>query len=450
MNPTTGTGSTDEAVARAIEKNRREPQGRRATRAAAARMRWGWLAITAAMGIAVVVVSWSNYRGVLDAATMLDRGQALTLRLAVEQQLREGGGPEAEVAAIVAEQASEGLRFLAVYSEQGDLATRAGTPLGEVPQRIGRSEGGPRGSRTEEAAIAGGRIRIVSNSPRPPEGARRRGERERPAPLAFVMEFEPLTTQLTADARRTLLLSLVTALVLVTAGGVFWRMSQHREQVEHQLEHQRRLSAVGEMAAVLAHEIRNPLASLKGHAQLLAERLDAGAAERQKADRIVAEASRLEMLTTNLLDFARSAPLSRVPADPVAVLRAAADDAGPARIDIDTGGVVPRWSLDPDGMRQVLANVLRNALQASGNEDRVQAHVEAARDQLVYLVRDRGPGLPPGQESKIFEPFVTTRATGAGLGLSVALRLVRLHGGTITATNHPEGGAVFRITIPGD
>jgi len=76
--------------------------------------------------------------------------------------------------------------------------------------------------------------------------------------------------------------------------------------------------------------------------------------------------------------------------------------------------------------------------------------VTVERELLTYVVRDQGPGLPPGEETKIFEPFVTTRATGAGLGLAVAMRVVRLHGGTIVAANHPDGGAVFRIVIPAE
>jgi two-component system sensor histidine kinase HydH len=262
------------------------------------------------------------------------------------------------------------------------------------------------------------------------------------------MEFEPRTTQLTADARRMFLLSGVAAIALMVAGGVFWRMSQHRERFERQLEQQRRLGAVGEMVAVLAHEIRNPLASLKGHAQLLAEQLEAGAAERRRADRIVTEAGRLEQLTTNLLDFARSAQLTRLPIDPVALLRMAVEDVDPARIDIETAEALPRWSLDSNGVRRALANLLRNAVQASEETGRVQVRAAVERDQLIYVVRDHGPGLPAGQEATIFDPFVTTRATGAGLGLSVALRVVRLHGGTISASNHSDGGAVFRIAIP--
>jgi two-component system, NtrC family, sensor histidine kinase HydH len=316
-----------------------------------------------------------------------------------------------------------------------------------VPRHLSWSGGGRQGGRGPDIVTSvGDRARLVGGSPGPPDRARHRGDRL--GFRIFLIEFEPRTTQLTLGARRTFVLSGVAAITLMLAGGVFWRMSQHRERFERQLEQQRRLSVLGEMAAVLAHEIRNPLASLKGHAQLLAERLDAG--DRPRADRIVSEAGRLELLTANLLDFARGVHLERLLIDPVALLRAAIEDVDPTRIDIETDGPIPRWSLDSNGMRQVLTNVLRNAIQVSERTGRVHVRVAVEREGLTYAVRDHGPGLPPGEDTKIFEPFVTTRATGAGLGLAVALRVVQLHGGTIVAANHPEGGAVFRIAIPAE
>ena len=105
-----------------------------------------------------------------------------------------------------------------------------------------------------------------------PQAERRRGR-------SVLIEFEPLVAErLAAHAARALALGVVVALLLMAAAAVFWRMSQRHEEVQRRLEHQRRLGALGEMSAVLAHEIRNPLASLKGHAQLLAERLAAGSA----------------------------------------------------------------------------------------------------------------------------------------------------------------------------
>jgi two-component system sensor histidine kinase HydH len=229
---------------------------------------------------------------------------------------------------------------------------------------------------------------------------------------------------------------------------MFLRMSQRQDEAQRRLEHQRRLGALGEMSAVLAHEIRNPLASLKGHAQLLAERLDPGSSEGQKAERVVREATRLEALAANLLVFARSGGVHRAPADPAALLREATEEVGADVIDCAVQQAPPTWSLDAEGVRRTLANVLRNAVQASPPGARVEATVLCEHDCLVYIVRDSGPGFPATRIARLFDPFVTTRATGTGLGLAVAQRIVQMHGGTITADNAPGGGARVRISIP--
>jgi two-component system sensor histidine kinase HydH len=225
-------------------------------------------------------------------------------------------------------------------------------------------------------------------------------------------------------------------------------MSRRYEGAKRHFEEKRRLSLVGEMSAVLAHEIRNPLASLKGHAQLLLESLPAEGGDRAKVERVVREAVRLENLTSDLLDFVRSGELKATACDPAALLREAAEEAGGGRIDVRTDGAPQRWTLDPPRIRQVLVNVLRNALQASTAEDRVEAAVAEEESRLVFRVRDRGVGLPAGEEGRIFEPFHTTRVRGTGLGLAVARSIIERHGGTIGASNRPDGGAEVRIAIP--
>jgi two-component system sensor histidine kinase HydH len=99
-------------------------------------------------------------------------------------------------------------------------------------------------------------------------------------------------------------------------------------------------------------------------------------------------------------------------------------------------------------MRQALTNLLLNALEASPPGVPAEARVAAEGDALVFTIRDHGPGIPPGDAERIFEPFYTTRAKGTGLGLAVAQRIVHLHGGKVTAANDSSGGAVFRIVLP--
>jgi two-component system sensor histidine kinase HydH len=265
-----------------------------------------------------------------------------------------------------------------------------------------------------------------------------------------VLELEPVVSaEMLERATTALVLAGIVAAVLMVAGLVFWQFSQRIEENERRMEEQRRLTHLGEMSAVLAHEIRNPLASLKGHAQLLVERLPGGSPERRKADRVVEEATRLEGLTSDLLDFARSGPMEIKPTDPVALLRASAREVSNTAIHIEGEDAPQRWPLDADRFRRaVLSNLLRNAVQASPPDWPPQARVFLENGWLVFTIRDFGEGLPAGQEERIFDPFFTTRTSGTGLGLSVARRIVELHGGRLTGENAAGGGAIFRIELP--
>ncbi len=160
-----------------------------------------------------------------------------------------------------------------------------------------------------------------------------------------------------------------------------------------------RLAALGTMSAVLAHEIKNPLAALKGNAQLLLEGLEEGTRQRAQADRVVRASARLQGLVDNLLDFVRSGALERVDLDPAEVLRAAAEDASP-RAQLDLDAAPASWSLDGVRLRQVLENLLRNAEQASPGEVAAAARVD--QDRLIFTVSDRGPGIPEGDMELIF------------------------------------------------
>ena len=198
---------------------------------------------------------------------------------------------------------------------------------------------------------------------------------------------------------------------------------------------------------MIAHEIRNPLTSLKGHAQLLAESLG-GDTLQAKAQRVVNEAVRLQHLVSDLLDFARTGLVDRRPVDPAAVLRESIAEVAPHRIVAHVQDAPPVWSLDASRVQQALTNLLRNAVQASPDEGTVDASVSASDGCLTLEVRDCGPGIPPGEEEKIFEPFYTGRARGTGLGLALVQRIVAQHGGVIVAHTAAQGGAVFRISIP--
>jgi len=398
-------------------------------------VRWGWLAMTIALVTALLANAVGNHRAARNAVATLNRGQADILRGAVRIATFRNRAPSAaDLDSLVAQHADAGLRYVAVVGEDGQVLVSGGTPAdGVVVPRFRRFGPDVRdvGDGTQAFLMPLGRMG-------PRDGR------------LMVVQFEPVVaSQLVARANRSVALALIGAAGLLAAAAVLWRMSRRYEEAERRIEEHRRLSLLGEMSAVLAHEIRNPLASLKGNAQLLAERLGDGTPDRRRADRVVAEATRLEALTTDLLDFARSGPLDVQPVDPTELVRASADEVGAGAIAIDARDAPERWPLDPARFRQVLTNLLRNAWQASPPGRPPVARVAHERGELVIVIRDYGPGLPAEDRDRIFDPFFTTRTNGTGLGLPVARRIVELHGGRITADDAADGGAVFSIHLPG-
>lgn len=197
----------------------------------------------------------------------------------------------------------------------------------------------------------------------------------------------------------------------------------------------------------MAHELRNPLAALKGHAQLLEELLEGPALAR--ASRVVQEAERLEKITEDLLAFARLATIERAEVSPLALAREAAA-LDPGRVRVEDAGAPERFPLDGLRARQLIENLVQNALQIddSGKEVRVIVGRDRGGAALQITVEDQGPGLPEGELDRLFEPFFTTRTRGTGLGLAVARRCAELHGGTLRAERRAEGGARFVATFP--
>ena len=408
------------------------------------RYRWarrGWLGTTLALGVALVITAWIGRDRAVGVAATLNRGQGELWMESVRRAARDFDSARTPHAldSLLSLRRDAGLRGISLFDSSGFLLARAGdsvpgvrlTPTGPRPLTI--EQIGPR-VRLTGVAFAGRPASIGEGRPRL---------------LVAVLEFVPVAAQqLVAEATGTFVLSSIVAAALLAATALFWRLLILREAAERRLEHQQRLGMLGEMSAVLAHEIRNPLASLKGHAQLLCERLGDTSADGAKAQLVVTEAERLEALTDDLLEFARSGPIEIQPTDPAALLVACADEVAHDGLVVWTDRAPPVWPLDTNRMRQVLTNVLGNARQVTPDAARPEARVEVVRHDLVFTIRDFGPGIPTGDERRIFEPFYTTRTSGTGLGLAVAERVVRMHKGTISAENHPDGGAVFVITIP--
>jgi len=386
-------------------------------------------AVFALLAAALGATAWSTKRTVGDAFVSVREGQALAVEQAVRADFADLGGPPAtsDLEAILHQHEDDGLRYIAMLDKSGRVEASAGNALG------GESSGG---ERPRFVTHVGDRVRVDL-----PRAAFRRAWGSGGRPWRIVVEIEPVEANaLRGAAERTLAIGIISALLLFAVAVALVRRELLRSAEARAREQERRLAALGEMSAVLAHEIKNPLASLKGNAQLLAAALPEGEKPRQKAERVVEEARRLEQLAQDLLSFVRSGELHRSDIAVGELVRAAAGDT-PLEVDGDA-----RWSLDGDRMRQVLANVIANAAEAGPPPVRVT--VQAASDQLVIDVADRGPGVPEAERDRIFEPFVTKKTRGTGLGLAIARRIVMLHGGTIVVGDAPGGGALFHIVIP--
>jgi two-component system sensor histidine kinase HydH len=221
------------------------------------------------------------------------------------------------------------------------------------------------------------------------------------------------------------------------------------------------LAAVGQMAAGIAHELRNPLMSMKILVQSAASQ--DGTANLGSRDLAVLEEeiTRLERLTRSFLDFARPPQLDKRPFEAQALVRQTveflADRARQQRISMDY--VCPPQPIyveaDVGQVRQVLLNLLLNALEAVPRGGRVVVQLRTKQSSrkatrwVMFRVVDTGPGLPAELGQDIFTPFVSTKHTGIGLGLSICKRIVEAHGGEVSAANRPNGGAVFTVRLPG-
>lgn len=218
-----------------------------------------------------------------------------------------------------------------------------------------------------------------------------------------------------------------------------------------------RLAVVGELAAGVAHELRNPLTSVKLLIQT-APKNDLGIHLQQKqAQVILEEILRMEATIQGLLDFARPPHLHRVRHDLRETVRRALNlvEGRAIHEDVAVVSLFPSNPLtvdaDPAQLQQVFANLLINgieSMQHSGTLD-VTAGLSARDPHLCQItVTDKGHGIPEDRLGRIFEPFVTTKERGTGLGLAVSRRIIQEHGGSITASNRPEGGAEFTVELP--
>lgn len=267
---------------------------------------------------------------------------------------------------------------------------------------------------------------------------------------------------LTQEASQLLYPALVTLVGLLVVALLAWYLAQRLQaesgrvaEVTERAERAERLAALGRVAAALAHEIRNPLGSIAGSIDIIAEAPGLGEDERRLCAIIRTETGRLNDLVSDMVNLARPRPPTF---DLVDAARTASDVVRLARRVRQGDQEVPIEYLGPESLpivadggqlRQVIWNLVRNAVQATGAAEPVTVTVAGLDGGGVRIeVVDHGAGIPAEMRGRIFDAFVTTRSQGLGIGLALVKQIVDAHGGSIEVSDSAGGGTTFSVSLP--
>jgi len=229
-------------------------------------------------------------------------------------------------------------------------------------------------------------------------------------------------------------------------------LEAYREAYISRVKESERLATIGQVAASIGHELRNPLAVMQTSVHMLSRRLPMDERNVKHLRRVDEQILLCNAIIADLLELARDRPAERQPTDLADVVREAALSVPrpPAlSLDLDIPGAMPPVAVDPGQFRQLVVNLVLNAVQASeAKGGGVELRLFSEDYDLLLTVEDRGQGLSTEVLARLFEPLFTTRSTGTGLGLALCHRIVEKHGGTISAVNRPGGGATFSVRVP--
>ncbi|MDK9707920.1 MAG: ATP-binding protein [Desulforhopalus sp.] len=264
---------------------------------------------------------------------------------------------------------------------------------------------------------------------------------------------------LDSDPKKPMTLSLASIVVRDADGGLAGEVLLIRDLtgvklLEKELQRSERLAALGKMAAGVAHELRNPLSSIKGLAMLLQSQVSATGCSGENAEILVKEVERLNRSIGELLDYARPGQLKKEQTRIGDIIEKTVSlvqvDAESYNISITVGIAedLPEACVDPDKLKQVLLNLLLNAIQAmpDGGSLTVKAQLESG--MIVVIIRDNGIGIVPDNLQRVFDPYFTTKSTGTGLGLALSAKIVEEHGGTIKIASVESEYTEVRVTLP--
>ena len=248
----------------------------------------------------------------------------------------------------------------------------------------------------------------------------------------------------------TVVALLTLSLWLVTVGLLY--LLRRDELRQREMQRREELARLGELGAVMAHEIRNPLAGIKGFAQLIDTATTMEQA-RNYAGKIVLQSLRMEALVNDLLAFVREDAVDLPPTDLAALLRECVTmirmETGPAGVTVVHTPQAPHMIMAvSDRIIQLLLNLLKNGLQAMPDGGELRVDLERKSSRAIIRISDSGVGIPAEHLPHIFEPFWTSKARGTGLGLALCRKVAQEHGGSLTVESMVGVGTTFTVTLP--
>ncbi len=375
-----------------------------------------WLPVAGmVVASALIVLGAAASRALEDRHAVALEGRTLRLAQQIERELREGG--PAAVEDVLGQQfaGATGLVVgLALLDNAGNLQARVGElPADEtwdVDLHLGRVW---HGTVRQRGGMSGRRVLRIA--------------------------IDPAARGQAASERLLLPVTVFSGLVLAALSALGGRLLERQQREQQNLAMQRRLEGLARAGAGLAHQLRTPLATIKGSCQLLLERHS----DEQRLQAVVSQTERMETMLQQLLDYAR--PPAAEPAEvdlELAVRELANFDAERVRPRVATG--LEAW-VDPEHLREILSNLIDNGLRVS--DDAVDVGAEAEGRGVEIRITDRGPG-PGDDPESLFEPYVTRRADGTGLGLPIARSLAEANGGRLELVARLGGGTSAVLRLP--
>jgi two-component system sensor histidine kinase HydH len=410
-----------------------------------------FFAVFIVVSIATTLLStFLSYRNANRAADHFLKSYALGIATNIETTILKYGTKENIFADIITKEGWQGIAFLALYTREGLTVLHSNENL--INRKIEDPD-----------------IRHTADRGRPISGYTTLGTGEEVFVLNFPVHSQdsPMVLRvalhtypgriIVRDARFQLYSVLVVISFLTIITVLFMILSRKREELEKVLIEKEKLSLIGEMATILAHEIRNPLGSIKGFAQYLREQArgekmqDKGLAI-QYLDIIISESKRIETLTGDLLIYAKQDEVKRERfglRDIVQEVLSSLDIPPRISLHVDVTGDEVLFS-DRTKMRQIVTNLLLNAVDSIEESGTIQVRARKDREGITLQIIDTGTGIAQEAIGRIFKPFYTTKAKGTGLGLSIVERFTKALGGRIRVESTLGNGSTFSVTMPED